>query len=166
MNHPIPADVAQDMRTTYAQNIETSTKGTGRLFLFAGDQKVEHMNDDFFGEGIAAEDATPEHLFAIASKAKIGAFATQLGLIAKYGSDFSNIPFIVKLNSKSSLVSTSQKDPYSATWTSLDAVSRFQKSSGLQVVGVGYTMYPGSEYEPQMLAEAAKIVFEAHQRGL
>jgi DhnA family fructose-bisphosphate aldolase class Ia len=43
--------------------------------------------------------------------AKIGAFASQLGLIAKYGTDFQHVPFIVKLNSKSDLIKTNQTDP-------------------------------------------------------
>lgn len=166
MNFLIPADVPEEYRAIYVKNLETITKSTGRLFLFAGDQKVEHLNSDFVGEGISPEDATPEHLFAIAGKAKIGAFAAQLGLIAKYGTDFSHVPFIVKLNSKSDLIKTNQKDPYSATWTSIQDVVQFKQSSGLQIAGVGYTIYPGSEFESQMFAEAAKLVFEAHQQGL
>jgi len=166
MDFLIPADVPQDSHAIYTKNLEQITKGTGRLFLFAGDQKVEHLNSDFVGEGISPEDATPAHLFDIASKAKIGAFAAQLGLIARYGIDFQHVPFIVKLNSKSDLIKTNQKDPYSATWTSIDAVKRFKHSSGLTIGGVGYTIYPGSEYESEMFAEAAKLVFEAHQQGL
>ena len=166
MNFLIPADVPEEYRAIYVKNLETITKSTGRLFLFAGDQKVEHLNSDFVGEGISPEDASPEHLFAIAGKAKIGAFAAQLGLIAKYGTDFSHVPFIVKLNSKSDLIKTNQKDPYSATWTSIRDVVQFKQSSGLQIAGVGYTIYPGSEFESQMFAEAAKLVFEAHQQGL
>jgi fructose-bisphosphate aldolase/6-deoxy-5-ketofructose 1-phosphate synthase len=166
MNHLIPADVPQEMRATYIQNLDTITKGTGRLFIFAGDQKVEHMNNDFYGESISLDDASPEHLFKIAGRAKIGAFASQLGLIAQYGSDFPTVPYIIKMNSKTDLVKTTQKDPYSAAWISVDAVARFRKSSGLQIAGIGYTMYPGSEYEPQMFSEAAKLVFEAHQQGL
>jgi len=166
MDFLIPADVPQDSHAIYTKNLEQITKGTGRLFLFAGDQKVEHLNSDFVGEGISPEDATPAHLFDIASKAKIGAFAAQLGLIARYGIDFQHVPFIVKLNSKSDLIKTNQKDPYSATWTSIDAVKRFKHSSGLTIAGVGYTIYPGSEYESEMFAEAAKLVFEAHQQGL
>jgi fructose-bisphosphate aldolase/6-deoxy-5-ketofructose 1-phosphate synthase len=33
-------------------------------------------------------------------------------------------------------------------------------------VGVGYTIYPGSEFESEMLTEASRLVFEAHQMGL
>lgn len=166
MDFLIPADVPSEMHDVYTHNLESVTKGTGRLFLFAGDQKVEHLNYDFVGEGISPEDASPEHLFAIANKAKIGAFTAQLGLIAKYGAELTHVPFIVKLNSKSDLIKTTQKDPYSATWNSVDDVVQFKKSSGLQICGVGYTIYPGSEYESEMFAEAAKLIFEAHKQGL
>lgn len=40
--------------------------------LFAGDQKVEHLNDDFFGPEVPEDDADPEHLFRIAAQSKIG----------------------------------------------------------------------------------------------
>lgn len=33
-------------------------------------------------------------------------------------------------------------------------------------MAVGYTIYLGSEFENQMLAEAAQIIFNAHQNGL
>ena len=49
MNLSIPLDVASSARLTYEANMERITYGTGRLFLFAGDQKLEHMNDDYFG---------------------------------------------------------------------------------------------------------------------
>lgn len=166
MKHLIPADVPKDVQSTYLNNLEEITFGTGRLFLFAGDQKVEHLNNDFYGEGIAPEDATPEHLFTIASKAKVGAFASQLGMLAKYGGDFPNVPYMVKMNAKTDLVKTSQRDPLSLMWNSLDQVLSFKKNSGLNIVGVGYTVYPGSEYESQMYAEAARLVYEAHQHGL
>src|SRR5512136_363608 len=96
----VPADVPAEMRETYVDNYLKATRGTGRLMLFACDQKVEHLNDDFFGEGIHADDADPEHLFRIAAKAKIGVFATQLGLIAQCGMDYREVPYLVKLNSK------------------------------------------------------------------
>jgi len=40
------------------------TRGSGRLMLFVGDQKVEHLNADFYGEGISPDDSDPEHLFS------------------------------------------------------------------------------------------------------
>lgn len=162
----IPADVPPALHKTYKKNIEEATHGTGRLMLFAGDQKIEHLNDDFYGEGIAEEDAHADHLFNIASQARVGVFAAQLGLIARYGPDYKDIPYLVKLNSKTNLVKTDQMDPYSHTWFSVDDVMRFKESSGLKILGVGLTVYAGSEFEGEMLTSAAQEVFKAHQNGL
>ena len=100
----IPIDVQKDKKREYLKNYLTATRNTGRLMLFAGDQKIEHMNDDFFGvtkEGykISLDDLDPEHFFRIASKGVIGVFASQLGTIARYGNDYRNLPYLVKLNS-------------------------------------------------------------------
>ncbi|EHP86359.1 aldolase [Methanotorris formicicus] len=162
----VPLDVPESARKKYIENYLELTKNTGRVMLFAGDQKMEHLNDDFYGEGIAKDDADPEHLFRIASKAKIGAFATQLGLIARYGMDYRKVPYVVKINSKTNLVKTSQRDPISRSLVDVKDVVEFQNNSGLNILGVGYTIYPGSEYEDIMFAEASRIVYEAHKHGL
>lgn len=162
----VPLDVPPTKREEYLNNYNLATEGTGRLFLFAGDQKVEHLNDDFFGPDVHPDDNDPEHLFKIASKAKIGAFATQLGLIARYAMDYPDVPYIVKINSKTHLVKTSQKDPLSLGWVKIEDVIDFKKQTNLKIVGVGYTIYPGSEYEAEMLREAAEITYKAHKEGL
>jgi len=162
----VPLDVPKTMRETYVKNYMEITKGTGRLMLFAGDQKVEHLNDDFFGEGVPEDDADPEHLFRTASKAKIGVFATQLGLIARYGMDYRDVPYLVKVNSKTNLVETSQADPFSNLWYDADQVAEFKENSGLNILGVGYTIYLGSEFEAEMLVQAAQVVYDAHQHGM
>ena len=43
----IPLDIPKNMQKKYVKNYQTITLGSGNLFLFAGDQKVEHLNDDF-----------------------------------------------------------------------------------------------------------------------
>jgi fructose-bisphosphate aldolase/6-deoxy-5-ketofructose 1-phosphate synthase len=134
--------------------------------LFAGDQKAEHLNDDFFGPGIDLEDNDPLHLFQIAAQANIGVFAAQIGLIARYGMDYRDLPYLVKLNSKTNLVKTSQAEPRSPQWIDVSQVVDFRDSSNLDILGVGYTIYLGSEHEGEMLAQAARIVFQAHQAGL
>lgn len=161
-----PLDVPKNKRDDFERNMRLATHETGRLMLFAGDQKVEHMNSDFVGEGISPDDADGAHLFRIASRARIGVFATQLGLIARYGHAYTNIPYLVKLNSKTNLVKATQMDPRSQAWYSVEDVVRFKETSGLNIVGVGYTVYAGSEYEGEMLHEAAQAVFQAHQHGL
>lgn len=166
MEIKIPLDVSKEKRSEYSKNYEEMTHGVGRLMLFAGDQKVEHLNKDFYGKDISADDANPQHLFEIASKAKIGVFATQLGLIARYGMDYKEIPYLVKLNSKTDLVKTAQRDPFSNQWIDVEQVVKFKKESGLKIMAVGYTIYPGSKYEGEILRQAAQIVYKAHENGL
>ncbi|MFH0840851.1 MAG: aldolase [bacterium] len=162
----VPLTVRTRRKGDYTRNYKLATRKTGRLMLFAGDQKIEHLNDDFYGKRIHADDANPEHLFKIASQSKIGVFAAQLGLIAKYGRDYRKVPYLIKLNSKTNLIPTSQKDPISKALVTVDDVLKFSLKTGLKIVGVGYTIYPGSEYETEMLHEAQQAIFQAHQNGL
>ena len=166
----VPADVPAAQQARYEENFQTMTKGTGRLMLFAGDQKVEHLNDDFYGtlssgEVITADDADPEHLFKIARDGVIGCYATQFGLIARYGRDYPTVPYLVKLNSKSHLIKTAQRDPQSLGWVSVDDALTLREA-GLNVVGVGFTVYLGSEFESEQMREAAQACFQAHRNGL
>jgi fructose-bisphosphate aldolase/6-deoxy-5-ketofructose 1-phosphate synthase len=162
----VPLDVPPQRRDEYIDNYLKITKESGRLMLFAGDQKVEHLNKDFYGEGISPEDNDPEHLFRIAKRGRIGVFATQLGLIARYGMDYPDLPYLAKLNSKTDLVKTDQMDPTSRQLVEVDQVADFADDSGLEILGVGYTIYLGSEHEAEMLREAASIVRHAHGQGL
>lgn len=166
MKYIIPADVPPSMHKTYQENYEAITLNSGRLILFTCDHKLEHLNDDFFGPEIHPDANNPEHIFTIASHGKIGALATQLGLIARYGAQYKNINYSIKLNDKTDLIPTQQRDPQPALLTSIDDVIQFKKSSGLAIRAVGYTIYLGSEYEADMLHEASNIIFQAHQHGL
>jgi len=166
MKYNIPADVPKNRLSQYKKNLKEATNGTSHLMLFAGDQKVEHLNNDFYGKDIPLEDNSPEHMFQIASKAKIGVFATQFGLISRYGRDYNNIPYLVKLNSKTNLVPYEAQDPYSQAWLSVGDVVAFAKTSELDIKGVGYTLYLGGAFEHEMLTQAASIVHEAHKNGL
>ncbi|MFT4313390.1 MAG: aldolase [Candidatus Woesearchaeota archaeon] len=162
----VPASVPKSKVEQYVKNYLKATRKSGNLFLFAGDQRVEHLHDDFVGPNVSEEDADPKHLFDIASKSKIGCFATQLGLLSRYGKSYPKVPYLVKLNSKSPLVKTSQKDPCSLAWHSIQDVVDFQKTSGLSIVGIGYTVYLGSEFENEMFREASQLINEAHKHGL
>ena len=161
----VPLDVPEETRDIYVENYLDITRGSGRLMLFAGDQKVEHLNDDFHGPGVSEDAADPEHLFRIASGAEIGVFATQLGLITRYGPDYPSVPYLVKLNSKTNLIKTQQMDPFSGQWYDVDQVVELADYSGLRILGVGYTIYLGSEFEHEMLYQAAQMVYEAHLNG-
>lgn len=166
MKIQIPLTVPKKMEKEYRKNFETATHGTGKLMMFAGDQKVEHLNNDFVGPGIPAEVADPEHYFKIASKANIGVFATQIGLLSKYGRDYPSIPYLIKINSKTNLLMQEQGDPMSERWLQMQDIIEFKKQSKLNLLGVGYTIYLGSSFEADMFGQAARIIYKAHQAGM
>ena len=167
----VPADVPDSMRAHYVDNYLAATQNTGRLMLFACDQKIEHLNEDFFGEGIDLADSEPEHLFRIGSQGVCGVLAGQRGLVASYANDYPDINYLVKMNSKTHLVKTSQDpekhqdDPYSPQLYGIETVADLI-DNGVNVVGIGYTIYIGSEYESTMMAEAGQLIADAHSLGL
>jgi fructose-bisphosphate aldolase/6-deoxy-5-ketofructose 1-phosphate synthase len=162
----VPLTVPPGKKAQYLKNYRTATRGTGRMMMFAGDQKVEHLNNDFVGKGIPAEVADPEHYFKIASQAHIGVFATQVGMIAKYGRDYPDIPYLIKINSKTNLMTEKYQDPFSNRWLRMNSVQEFKKQSGLNIVGVGYTVYLGSSFEADMFGQASRIIYKAHKEGM
>lgn len=168
----VPADVPADARDIYIDNYLKATRNTGRLMLFACDQKIEHLNDDFYGEGIHADDNDPEHLFRIGAEGLCGVLAGQRGLISLYGNDYPDTNYLVKMNSKTHLVKTAagdpdkhQDDPYSPQLYDFGTVLDL-RDNGVNVVGVGYTIYIGSEYESQMMMEAGQLIADAHANGM
>lgn len=162
----IPADVPNSQNNQFQKNYQKITQGTDRLMLFAVDQKIEHLNNDFHGDFIHPDANHPMHLFNIASQGRIGALATHLGLIARYGSEFKKINYIVKLNAKTNLIETDQHDPVSSILWTVNDVVNFKNNSQLNICGIGYSLYIGSTFEPQMLHEAAQVIYNAHQNGL
>lgn len=162
----IPADVPRTYHDEFAANYQAITQKTDRLFLFAGDQKIEHLNDNFYGPSIHPDASHPKHLFEIAHHAHVGAFATQLGLIARWGADYPSINYIIKLNSKTNIVPHTARDPISTLLWSVDNVLTFKQNTQLPIRGIGYTVYLGSIYEERMLHEAAQAVYQAHLHGL
>lgn len=167
----VPADVPDELIDTFIDNMDAATAGTGRMNLFACDQKIEHLNDDFYdgGKKIPLSSNDPRHLFEIGNQCHqqgtIGVLAGQLGLIAQYAREYPEIPYLVKLNSKSHLVKTKQRDPVSqALWDMDDVMSLVH--NGINVVGIGYTIYIGSEYEHEMMSEAAQLIRQAHELGM
>jgi DhnA family fructose-bisphosphate aldolase class Ia len=171
MDVVVPMDVPEEMVETWLENMAAATCNTGRMNLFACDQKIEHLNDDFFDGGvkIPLSSNNPEHLFEIGARAHaegtIGVLAGQLGLISRYAMDAIDVPYLVKMNSKSHLVKKGQRDPVSMAMWDIDDVFTLI-NNGVNVVGIGYTIYLGSEFEHDMLTEAATLIRQAHENGL
>ncbi len=125
----------------------------GRLMLLAYDQGLEIGPTEF-----NAKNVDPEYIFKIADNGYFTGVIVQKGLAEKYyvGQD-RKAPLIVKLNGKDKLY---QGEPISEQLTSVAEAVRLGASA------VGYTVYLGSEHEPEMLKEFGRIEEEAHAAGL
>jgi DhnA family fructose-bisphosphate aldolase class Ia len=160
-NLAIPADVPSDVHQQFIDNYQAITRGFHRLFLFACDQKMEHI-----ALNSALDVVGPDHFFTIAAGGSVGVMAAHLGLIARYGKRYPNLNYLIKINGKTDLMRTEQKDPFSSLLWSIENVIRFKEVSGLAIRAIGITVYIGSESESVMLAQAAQAIFQAHQHGL
>jgi hypothetical protein len=128
------------------------------------DQEIEHMNDDFFGEGVHAYDAEPEHLFKIGSQSVRGVLAGQRGLVAQFAPNYPAINYLVKMNSKTHLVETSQDDPYSPQLYDIQTVLDLI-DNGVNVVGIGHTIHLGLAWKPVPFAQVRTVESQALLQG-
>lgn len=161
----IPADVPQQFHDEFRKNLHALMTENGNILILAADHKLEHLNDDFYGTGIAQEAAHAHHFFSLAQSSSLGTLATQFGLIARYGAEYPEVNYIVKLNSKTNIIPLSAMDPLSRSWYSIDDVVALKQNIP-HIRGIGYTIYLGSEHEQYMLHEAAQVVTQAHRHGL
>jgi class I fructose-bisphosphate aldolase len=131
--------------------------GTGKLVILPVDQGVEHGPARSFASNPAAYD--PDYLFELALEAGCNAYAAPLGFLeagaAKYAGD---VPLILKLNNNNSLYK--DKDPISVQTGSVGDALR------LGCVGIGYTVYPGSEQAGRMIEQLRELTEEAKSVGL
>ncbi len=123
----------------------------GKTILLAYDQGFEHGAADFTDSNV-----DPAFVADIANKGKFNAFIVHKGIAEKYRK-LIKVPLIIKLNGKTNL---RDGEPLSTQICSVDEAKK------LKAIGVGYTIYLGSEYETQMLKEFSKIEEEAHAAGL
>ena len=121
--------------------------------LMAYDQGIEHGPIDFNGKTI-----NPDFVLDLSVKAHFNGIILQKGIAEKYYPRYANkIPLIVKLNGKTRL---KKGEPMS---TQVCSVAEAKK---LGAVAIGYTIYLGSEFEPEMFAQFGQIEQEAEQQGL
>jgi class I fructose-bisphosphate aldolase len=130
--------------------------GSGKLVILPVDQGFEHGPARSFAPNPPAYD--PHYLYELALEARLSAYAAPLGPL-EAGSDtfVGELPLILKVNSANSLVKGSQDQAVTAT---VDDALR------LGCVGVGFTMYPGSDVNYAMMEELREITREAKAKGL
>jgi len=126
----------------------------GRALYLAYDQGLEHGPTEFNEENV-----NPERIIEIAKKGRYTAMIFQKGIAEKYRDLIkkSKIPLIIKLNGKTNLY---KGEPMS------EQLCTVKEAIKLGAAAVGYTIYPGSEFESKMLSEFEKIEREAHSKGI
>ena len=130
--------------------------GTGRVVILPVDQGFEHGPARSFAPNPAAYD--PHYLYELAIESGVSGYAAPLGLLEQGADTFAGeVPTILKLNSGNSLASGSNDQ--ALTGTVEDALR-------LGCVGVGFTIYPGSDSAYDMLEELREISLKAKSRGL
>ncbi len=129
--------------------------GTGRMVILPVDQGFEHGPARSFAPNPAAYD--PRYLFELALEAGLNAYAAPLGMIEAGAATYAGtIPTILKMNSSNSLSTTKDQ---AVTATIGDALR-------LGCSAIGFTIYPGSEYQFEMMEELRELAEEAKSVGL
>jgi class I fructose-bisphosphate aldolase len=131
--------------------------GTGKLVVLPVDQGFEHGPGRSFAMNPAAYD--PRYHFELAIEAGCSAYAAPLGFLEAGAREFAGeVPLILKLNNHDVLLE--EKDPAQAITASVrDAVR-------LGCVGIGFTIYPGSEHRLEMYGELRALAEDAKSHGL
>ena len=131
--------------------------GTGKLVILPVDQGFEHGPGRCFAMNPPAYD--PRYHFELAIEAGGSAYAAPLGFLEAGARDFAGqVPLILKLNNHDVLLE--EKDPAQALTASVHDAVR------LGCVGIGFTIYPGSEHRLTMYSELRALAEEAKSSGL
>lgn len=137
---------------TLEENLKKISKND-KFLLLAYDQGLEIGPAEF-----NADNVDPQYIFNIAGSGYFTGVIVQKGLAEKYYSGQNKkTPLIVKLNGKDKIY---QGEPISYQLCSV------KEAVELGASAVGYTIYLGSEHEPEMLQEFGRIEEEAHDAGL
>ncbi|MGO9029517.1 MAG: class I fructose-bisphosphate aldolase [Acidimicrobiales bacterium] len=131
--------------------------GTGYLSILPVDQGIEHSAGASFAKVPAYFD--PAKLCDLAIAADCNAIATTLGGLGIVSRRYVHkIPLIVKLNHNDFL-------NYPHTYDQI-MFGQVQQAADLGAVGVGATVYFGSEGADRQIVEVSRAFAEAHRQGL
>jgi class I fructose-bisphosphate aldolase len=131
--------------------------GTGYLSILPVDQGIEHSAAASFAKNPAYLD--PRRLVELAVEAGCNAVATTFGVLGMTSRRFAHkIPFIVKLNHNELLTYPTKYDQV--------MFGSVQEAYDLGAVGVGATIYFGSDEATRQIQEVSAAFQEAHRLGL
>jgi fructose-bisphosphate aldolase, class I len=131
--------------------------GTGYISILPVDQGIEHSGAASFAKNPAYFD--PRKLVELAVEGGCNAVATTFGVLGMTSRRFAHkIPFIVKLNHNELLTYPNKFDQI--------MFGSVQEAYNLGAVGVGATIYFGSDESTRQIQEVSEAFQEAHELGL
>ncbi|MEJ2327981.1 MAG: class I fructose-bisphosphate aldolase, partial [Chromatiaceae bacterium] len=129
--------------------------GTGRMVILPVDQGFEHGPARSFAPNPDAYD--PHYHFKMAVDAGLNAYAAPLGMLEAGADSFAGaIPTILKVNSANSW----------ATETDQAITGGVDDALRLGCSAIGFTIYPGSDHQFEMMEEIRELAQEAKACGL
>jgi len=129
--------------------------GTGKLLILPVDQGFEHGPARSFAKNAPAYD--PHYHFQLAVDAGLSAYAAPLGMIEAGADSFAGaVPTILKVNSSNSVATSKDQAVYGSV---ADALK-------LGCSAIGFTIYPGSDDQFEMMEEFRELAEEAKAVGL
>ncbi len=133
--------------------------GTGKMVILPVDQGFEHGPARSFAKNPAGYD--PHYHYQLAIDSGCSAYAAPLGPLQAGADTFAGqVPTILKYNSSNSLASNKNQDGNQAITGSI------QDALELGCSAVGFTIYPGSDYQFEMMEEVREMIREAKNCGL
>ncbi len=133
--------------------------GTGKMVILPVDQGFEHGPARSFAKNPAGYD--PHYHYQLAIDAGCNAYAAPLGSLQAGADTFAGqVPMILKYNSSNSLASSKNQDYDQAITGSI------QDALELGCSAVGFTIYPGSDNQFNMMEEVRDMIREAKNYGL
>ena len=131
--------------------------GTGYLSILPVDQGIEHSAGASFAKNPDYFD--PENIVKLAIDGGCNAVASTFGMLGIMAKKYSGkIPFIVKINHNELLTYPNKFDQI--------MFGTVEEAKNMGALGVGATIYFGSDQSTRQITEVAKAFREAHQLGM
>ena len=129
--------------------------GTGKMVILPVDQGFEHGPARSFAPNPPAYD--PHYHYQLAIDAGLSAYAAPLGMLEAGADSFAGaIPTILKVNSANSLSTNQDQAVHGSVGDALR----------LGCAAIGFTIYPGSEDQFEMMEEIRELSEEAKSVGI
>ncbi len=130
---------------------------TGYLSILPVDQGIEHSAGASFAPNPIYFD--PENIVRLAVEGGCNAVASTLGVLGVVSRRYAHkIPFIVKFNHNELLTYPNKYDQR--------LFARVEQAADMGAVGVGATIYFGSDESVRQIEEVSKAFYRAHQLGM